>query len=746
MNNLSFAVRKIRHYFLSMHRWIAIILFPAMIIMILTGAVLSLKPVLSDFSTRSAPELRQSFSIGHLVDFLEKTDPSHSASLMNLSADGRTLSLGGRGQNIVSGNFDLETGKSVPMAFSEKVFSAAKNIHVKLFTGMRSASHYVSWAMLAVLVIGPFLVWPRIRNNILGWHFGLGLILLPVFIFVPLSGIFLDTALFSSKGSTEEYTSSDKIVPVSIPEAIMFAIPHTDIQNIMSVRKTQDAVTLSVATKEGIKQYHVFKDALVAADGAGLIKQLHMGIWAGKWSGLLNLLICLALFIVTSTGIWLWVRRMRILLQNVKSDHADYLVAFASQTGNAAGLAKATADILRNSGYTVSLAVLSALKAEDFLKARQSFVFISTTGEGEMPFPAEKFTDSLEKGSLTGAAFSIFALGDSRYRKFCEAGYQLRNIFLKAGGEEKQEMALADADPLPIWKRWISRLKNTPEFCNISSDQKQVMNGDIPVTAQLVSRRLLSRPDESVKEIWGIRFTIEEDVDFRPGDLLAVKPQEEDGPVRFYSIGSSSLVTPGIIDLTVTHHIWLDESGKRHNGKVSGWLCHQAQDMQIVPLSIRRNPAFNPPRDHKIPVILIAVGAGIAPFPGFVRERIGHVGSGKTWLLFGNRKKEQDFLYRDTIRYWQQEGALTLLSTAFSKDADDGSHIDRHVVENGEEILRWIYEDKAQIYLCGHRYVLQSVRDALITVMQEHKGMSRNKAAEEVGKWMENGTFHCDVF
>lgn len=64
-----------------------------------------------------------------------------------------------------------------------------------------------------------------------------------------------------------------------------------------------------------------------------------------------------------------------------------------------------------------------------------------------------------------------------------------------------------------------------------------------------------------------------------------------------------------------------------------------------------RTSTFRLPSDLSAPVLMIGPGTGVAPFRGFVRERLAQRRQGKNigpmTLLYGCRKASEDFLYYD---------------------------------------------------------------------------------------------------
>ena len=71
-----------------------------------------------------------------------------------------------------------------------------------------------------------------------------------------------------------------------------------------------------------------------------------------------------------------------------------------------------------------------------------------------------------------------------------------------------------------------------------------------------------------------------------------------------------------------------------------------------VPIFARTNQHFHVPSDSTTPVIMIGPGTGVAPFVGFLKHRSALRETtpdrvlGDTWLFYGCRHKDRDYLYR----------------------------------------------------------------------------------------------------
>jgi sulfite reductase (NADPH) flavoprotein alpha-component len=475
--------------------------------------------------------------------------------------------------------------------------------------------------------------------------------------------------------------------------------------------------------------------------GHGLTRELHEGTWAGAWSGALNLVSALGLGTLLATGVVAWWRRRTQARARSGDTGADLLVAFASQTGTAARFAEATAAALRRAGERVACASLAALAPEELTRFKQVFLLVSTTGDGEVPDQGRAFLHQLGGADLAGAAFTMLALGDRRYRRFCAGGERVRAALLAAGARETARLARADDEPTPAWRAWLEAAHDAvpPDLTPPEPDR--------PVTLTLVERERLDDPaDPDVLEAWSLALASPEPLAYRPGDLLLVAPAEG-APERCYSIGSTPLASPARLQLTIGLRRWRDERGHEHLGAASGLLCRRLAPGEPVRGRLRRHPAFNPPADPRRPILMVASGCGIAPFIGFLAERALQPAPGPAWLIFGNRKRAADFFYGAQLERWLADGVLSRLDLAFSRDPDDGSYVQHRLLASGGDVLRWLTVDDAVFYVCGRASTTgQGVQAALERICTAEAGGTADAATRRMAGWLASGTIRRDLF
>jgi sulfite reductase (NADPH) flavoprotein alpha-component len=216
-------------------------------------------------------------------------------------------------------------------------------------------------------------------------------------------------------------------------------------------------------------------------------------------------------------------------------------ILFGSQSGNGESLARRLGEVLSAKGVSCTTLDMLDCRKNHLLSARHLLVVVSTHGEGDPPDRAKPLYELLhgrKAPQLSHLKYSVLALGDSSYEKFCETGRHFDAQLAALGAQRLHERVECDVDfdaPASVWiaqvvERLVETLgASTPAVAAVtprtSASIATAYTRKNPYAAQiLVNQRLTGR--ESTKDVRHIELSIEgSGIHFEPGDALGVVPR-----------------------------------------------------------------------------------------------------------------------------------------------------------------------------------------------------------------------------
>lgn len=213
---------------------------------------------------------------------------------------------------------------------------------------------------------------------------------------------------------------------------------------------------------------------------------------------------------------------------------------------------------------------------------------------------------------------------------------------------------------------------------------------------------------------------------------------------RLYSIASSQKAVGDEAHLTVAHVEYVSAEGATRWGAASHLLAG-SEEGAALPIYIERNERFRLPTDASRDTIMIGPGTGVAPFRGFVQERVAIGAGGRNWLFFGNPHFRSDFLYQLEWQRALKSGQLQRLDLAFSRDASTKTYVQHRLRERGRELYDWL-EGGAHLYVCGAIAMGKDVHAALLDVIAEQSGRQGDDAEDYLNALQQQGRYARDVY
>lgn len=232
------------------------------------------------------------------------------------------------------------------------------------------------------------------------------------------------------------------------------------------------------------------------------------------------------------------------------------------------------------------------------------------------------------------------------------------------------------------------------------------------------------------------------------GEFLELLPAMR---VRQYSISSSPLVNPNQASLTVAVVDAPAWSGKgQFYGTCSSYLARLHVGDQIA-VSLRQpHIPFRPPSNNSTPLVMICAGTGLAPFRGFIQERVARQAQGEALgpntLFFGCDHPEVDLLYHEQIQAWQQAGVLEFFPAFYRQPIDEISFVQHRLWQERQHVWSLI-EQGAVIAVCGDgHYMAPAVRETLGRIYGEATGSDQAVGMAWITELEQAGRYVADVF
>lgn len=214
---------------------------------------------------------------------------------------------------------------------------------------------------------------------------------------------------------------------------------------------------------------------------------------------------------------------------------------------------------------------------------------------------------------------------------------------------------------------------------------------------------------------------------------------------RMYSIASAQAEVETEVHLTVGR-VAYEHHGQAYTGGASGFLSDRVEEGGEIKVFVEPNKNFRLPENGDTPIIMIGAGTGVAPFRAFIQQRDNNGDAGLNWLVFGNQKFTDDFLYQAEWLQYRKNGLLNKVSTAWSRQGKEKVYVQHKLRENAADVWQWL-QNGAHVYVCGDALrMAKDVEQALLDIIAEHGNMSLDDADEYLSELRENKRYQRDVY
>lgn len=214
-------------------------------------------------------------------------------------------------------------------------------------------------------------------------------------------------------------------------------------------------------------------------------------------------------------------------------------ILYGSESGNSEKLADLSAKEAKKRGLVTTVKNMADIEPSALSKLENLLVIISTWGDGEPPETAASFYKAFMGASLdlSKVRFSVCALGDTSYEKFCQMGKDFDARLEALGAKRVHDRADCDLQYEKPHRAWLEAALSAftpaqpvaaaaPVFAipTITAVAPQYDKAN-PFGAELKERVLLNGKG-TAKETWHYEFSLEGSaLAYEPGDALGVVPR-----------------------------------------------------------------------------------------------------------------------------------------------------------------------------------------------------------------------------
>jgi sulfite reductase (NADPH) flavoprotein alpha-component len=515
------------------------------------------------------------------------------------------------------------------------------------------------------------------------------------------------------------------------------------------------------------EKFELYEDKKLNEKIMSSMLPVHRGSFFGSTYQFIAMLASLTmpLFFVTGWMLYLKRRKQKKLTQaarqslgtqQIDPNAQPWLITYASQTGVAEQLAWRTATSLQEAQQPTTVKPIQQLTEQDLLQAPQVLFVISTYGTGDAPDLASSFSKKLMQQSLdlSHMQYAVLALGSKEYpESYCSFGYAV-DAWLKQSKAQPFfdliEVDNANANDIQRWNEALSV---------VTKHELHAMNIEKVFDQWTLSERTLLNPNSVGQAAYNIELTTASDMTWHAGDIAEIQPANSQTEIQNFLVKHqiAAQIVVQSLNQTIEQALWdknlrvevkpsntveellaqlptlptreysiasipaqqllrlvVRQNRDENNqlGLGSGWLTEYAPLKQPIALRIRTNESFHLIDDDR-PIICIGNGTGIAGLMSLLQQR-NRQNYTANWLIFGERQREHDFFYQETIEAWKNMGTLQRLDLAFSRDQQQRIYVQDVLRNNTEELLKWIQQG-AVIYVCGSIEGMASGVDQALT-------------------------------
>lgn len=566
-------------------------------------------------------------------------------------------------------------------------------------------------------------------------------------------------------GFNTEFSDKYSTVTFNLPKKPDGSMQLSFVDPVAQHERARNSATYNYQTAE-FTEVELYEDKKLNEKIMSSMLPVHRGSFFGSIYQFFAMVAALLMPLFFVTGWMLYLKRRKqkrltlaarqgVTPVDLDENAKPWLIAYASQTGVSEQLAWRTATALQEARQPATVKAVQQLTLADLQQTEQVLFVASTYGTGEAPDLASSF----EKKILSGKAdlrhlnYAVLALGSQEYPdSYCSFGHRIDQWLQQNGAQQLFTTIEVDNANNEHIQQWNTALAQVTRL------ELQAMGIDKTFDQWTLTQREILNPGSLGAPAFNIELIPEHEAIWQAGDIAEIQPANS--PERIQAFMQQHNIAAGTqvpsMQQSIERALWdrdltqaepfdsMDQLLKQlpalasreysiasipsqqvlrlvvrqqadANGNLglgSGWLTQHAALNAPIALRIRSNESFHLIDDNR-PIICIGNGTGIAGLMSLLSSRNRQEYT-QNWLIFGERQREHDFFFAETIQAWLQMGTLKRLDLAFSRDQQEKVYVHHKLREQAEELKTWVAQG-AVIYVCGSINGMASDVDQALT-------------------------------
>lgn len=223
---------------------------------------------------------------------------------------------------------------------------------------------------------------------------------------------------------------------------------------------------------------------------------------------------------------------------------------------------------------------------------------------------------------------------------------------------------------------------------------------------------------------------------------------------RHYSIASSARQVPREAELVVSVLEGPARSGYGvFRGVSSSYLADAVPGQQIRMRVDTARRAFRAGAEPAKNVILVGAGTGVAPFRGFIGDRLAAQAAREPYTsalcFFGIRHPDVDYLFRDEFEAAERAGVVRMRPAFSRRPEDEIRYVQDRIAADADEVWAMLGDPDmdTHVYVCGDgARMAPAVRGAFRDIYRRHAGTDEDAAANWLADLVSSDRYVEDVW